>query len=229
MHLIAKTIRQVIQSFTCATTHQTGRLLEDREVWVVLQFVSIWFQCCKKKKILRLNPFEAKTQMRQTPFLCHACWSQKRSCGFRESALPVPTGGEFTKKNRWIFGDKNMTHNRSFFWKAIFGRQDRNFCSARSTAPTSEVLSKASSTWTRVHSMLSLAGSQGSFSKTFKDTVCFSSLAFCLDFISLLASKTLPLAQQWAPIRLLEMTRSICFGFMEDPWPGFSLLGSQTS
>lgn len=182
-----------------------------------------------KKKILRLNPFEAKTQMRQTPFLCHACWSQKRSCGFRESALPVPTGGEFTKKTDGFLVTKTWPTTGAFSGRpslagkiAIFAPQDQQlqhqkFCQKHPRrGPGSTVCSL-------------LPGSQGSFSKTFKDTVCFSSLAFCLDFISLLASKTLPLAQQWAPIRLLEMTRSICFGFMEDPWPGFSLLGSQTS
>ena len=159
-----------------------------------------------------------------------------------ESALPVPTGGEFTKKadgflvtKTWPTtgaSSKKKKNVPTFFWKAIFGRQDRNFCS-RSTAPTSEVLSKASSTWTRVLPRKLLQN-------FFQGHSLLLQFGILLGFHLAARLKTLPLAQQWAPIRLLEMprfftwswfrTRSICFGLeVEGPWPGFSLLGSQTS
>lgn len=154
---------------------------------------------------------------------------KKEAADFASRLYQSPPGGNLQKKTDGFLVTKTWPTTGAFSGRpslagkiAIFAPQDQQlqhqkFCQKHPRrGPGSTVCSL-------------LPGSQGSFSKTFKDTVCFSSLAFCLDFISLLASKTLPLAQQWAPIRLLEMTRSICFGFMEDPWPGFSLLGSQTS
>ena len=151
----------VIQSFTCATTHQTGRVLEDREVWIFLRFVSIVIML-QKEKILYLNLLKTRLRCGRSHFFATLVDLKKK---LRISRIFSPTfllrvgsmsaPGVLQKKQMDFWWQKprpkRTAKKRPTFWTAIFGRQS-NFCSARSTAPTSEVSGKASN-------FLDLAGS----------------------------------------------------------------------